>query len=283
MTFVVNLRRGARALALGAFLAGISAVSGVPALAQDDPVVAVINGEKIMRSDLVAAYGNLPPQYQQVPLEQLFPALVNSIIDTKLAAAEARKQNLHETEDFKREIASFTERLLGSMIIQQNVEKAVSEDTVKARYAQVVGEMGDQSQVHARHILVKTEDEAKAVIKKLDGGADFADLAKKRSTGPSGANGGDLGFFGKGQMVPAFEKAAFALDKGAVTKAPVQTQFGWHVIKVEDKRSQTPPSLEEMAPQIRQSLAQEAGAAYAQGLREGAKIERFNFDGSLAK
>lgn len=273
------LQTGVFALSLG-----ISwGVFALPAAAQSDPVVAVVNGDKIHRSALESAYKHLPAQYQQVGLEQIYPALLNSLIDTKLTAAAARSAKIHETDRFKNEIAAFSDRLLGSMIIQQHVEKLVTDDAIKARYTEVTSQMGDRGEIHARHILLKTEADANAVIKDLAGGADFAELAKKKSTGPSGPNGGDLGFFGKGQMVPEFEKAAFALDKGAVTKKPVKTQFGWHVIKLEDTRSQEIPALKDMEPQIRQSLSQEAGAAYAQGLRKDAKIERFNFDGTAAK
>lgn len=280
MTFVNSFRAGGIAVMLG--LAPMSLASG-PAQAADDPVVATVNGTKIMRSDVTAAYGQLPDQYKQVPFEQIFPALVDSLIDTKLAAGAARKEKIDETPEFKAELEGFTERLLGSTLIQREVETKVTDAAVKARYDKVTKDMGGKSEIHARHILLKTEDEAKAVINDLAGGADFAETAKKKSTGPSGPNGGDLGYFGKGQMVPEFEKAAFALNKGDVTDAPVKTQFGWHVIKVEDKRTQQPPTFAEMEPQIRQNLMREAGAAFTQGLREEAKIQRFNLDGTPAK
>ena len=279
MIFTKTLRGCAAATVLTTAIV----LGSAAAQAQNDPVVAIVNGEKIHRSTIETAHTRLPQQYQQVPFEQIFPALVNSVIDTKLAAAAARAEKLQESKEFKQEIASFTDRLLGSLIIQRHVEANMSDAAVKARYDQVIKDMGDQSQVHARHILLKTEAEAKTVIKELAGGADFAALAAKKSTGPSGANGGDLGFFGKGQMVPAFEKAAFSMKKGEVSKAPVKTQFGYHVIKVEEIKKQAPPAFAEMEPQIRQSLAQEAGAAYAQGLREKAKIQLFNLDGSPAK
>ncbi|MAO56173.1 MAG: peptidylprolyl isomerase [Rhodospirillaceae bacterium] len=279
MTFVNSLRAGGIAVMLG--LAPMSLASG-PAQAADDPVVATVNGTKIMRSDVTQAYGQLPDQYKQVPFEQIFPALLDSLIDTKLAAGAARKAKIDETPAFQAELQGFTERLLGSTLIQREVETKVTDAAVKARYDEVTKEMGGKSEIHARHILLKTEDEAKAVIKDLAGGADFAETAKKKSTGPSGPNGGDLGYFGQGQMVPEFEKAAFALDKGGMTDAPVKTQFGWHVIKVEDKRTQQPPTFAEMEPQIRQSMMREAGAAFTQGLREDAKIQRFNLDGTPA-
>ena len=280
MTFQNALRAGGVAVLMG--LAPLSLASA-PVLAAGDTVAATVDGAKIMRSEVTEAYSRLPAEYQQVPLEQIYPALLNSLIDTKLAAIKARKEKIHETAEFKEELAAFTERLLGSTLIQRAVEAKVTDAAVAARYAEVTKDMGGQVEIHARHILVKTEDEAKAVIKDLAGGADFADTAKKKSTGPSGPNGGDLGYFGKGQMVPEFEKAAFALDKGAMTQTPVKTQFGWHVIKVEDKRSQPAPSLEEMEPQIRDSLTREIGAEVTKGLRETAKIERFNLDGTPAK
>ncbi|MGB0672069.1 MAG: peptidylprolyl isomerase, partial [Rhodospirillales bacterium] len=133
---------------------------------------------------------------------------------------------------------------------------------------------------HARHILLKTEEDAKAAIKKLDGGADFAALAKELSTGPSKDNGGDLGFFVKEQMVPEFAEATFAMKPGSYSKKPVQTQFGWHVIKVEEARKRTPPTLEEATPVIRQELSREVGLAYLEEVKKDAKIEKFNPDGS---
>jgi peptidyl-prolyl cis-trans isomerase C len=280
MTLKNALRAGGIAAIMGfAFMTQAAA----PALAADDPVVATVNGEKILRSELMAAHENLPPQYRQVPFEQIYVALLNTLIDTKLAAAQAIEEKIHESAEFKQQMAAFKDRLLGSTLIQKMVDAKVTAEAVAERYAMVVKDMGEQVEVHARHILMNTEDEAKAVIQELSKGADFAELAKKKSTGPSGPNGGDLGYFGKGQMVPEFEKAAFAMDKGDVSKRPVQTQFGWHVIKVEDKRTQEAPSKEEMEPQIRQSLMKEIGEQVTKGLRDSAKIERFNLDGSPAK
>ena len=154
---------------------------------------------------------------------------------------------------------------------------------VKARYEAEAKKLANIEQIKARHILVKTEDGAKAIIAELKGGGDFAELAKKKSTGPSATDGGDLGFFGKGQMVPAFEKAAYALNAGAFSETPVKTQFGWHVIKVEERKKADIPSFEEMEPAIRDRLSQDAGSAYIMKLRKEAKITRFNADGSPRK
>ncbi len=244
-----------------------------PVQAEGDPIVATVNGTKILRSQVVEAYSNLPEQYRQVPMDQLYPVLVNSLIDSKLAADQARKEKIHESAEFKAELAAITDRLLGAKLIQERVDAKISDETVAKRYADMVKEIGEQVEVHARHILVKTEDEAKALIKELNGGADFASLAKKKSTGPSGPNGGDLGYFGKGQMVPEFEQAAFALDKGKVTTTPVQTQFGWHVIKVEEARKQPAPALADVRDQLRQQLLRARYAEVLADLKAKTRIE----------
>ena len=137
--------------------------------------------------------------------------------------------------------------------------------------------------MRARHILVKSEDEAKAVIKELDGGADFAKLASEKSIGPSKAQGGDLDYFGRGQMVKEFEDAAFGLEAGAYTETPVRTQFGWHVIKVEDKRKSEPPTFEEAESALGQEMSQEIAEALMRELTEKATIQRFELDGSAPR
>jgi len=133
----------------------------------------------------------------------------------------------------------------------------ISDEEVKARFEKEIAAIEPEQELRARHILVKTAEEANAIIAELDGGADFVELAKTKSTGPSGPQGGDLGFFGKGQMVPPFEAAAFALEAGAYTKAPVQTQFGFHVIKLEEKRDRPLPKFEEVQDQMRQVVLRE--------------------------
>ncbi|NQU61612.1 MAG: peptidylprolyl isomerase [Rhodospirillales bacterium] len=166
------------------------------------------------------------------------------------------------------------------MVLSRIIKGSITEADLKARYAEFAKETAGSEQVHARHILVEAEDTAKGIIEKLDKGGDFAELAKKNSTGPSASSGGDLGLFGKGQMVPAFEAAAFKLKKGEYTKAAVKTQFGWHIIKVEDRKSAGPPSYEEVKDTIRNELSEQAGTDYIKRLRSAAKITKFNPDGS---
>ncbi len=248
----------------------------------DDPVVATVNGAKIMKSDIDAARESLPEQYRAVPFEQIYPLMLDSMIDSKLVATDARGKKLHNDPEFKKRLERVEEQLLERYAVRKMIEKSLTDAELRKRYdAMAKGASGEE--LHARHILLKTEEDAVAVIKELDGGANFADLAKKKSTGPSGPSGGDLGFFGKGQMVPEFETAAYALATGKHSAKPVKTQFGFHVIKVEERRQATPPSFEETVEQLRAEAAQELGAAYVENLRAAAKIERFNLDGSKQK
>lgn len=267
------------ALATLVFAAVCVSQSGTLLAEDKDPVVAVVNGHKIMKSHIEEAQQLLPRQYQQVPLEQIYPALVDSLIDTHLAAADARTKKMDQDKDFRSRMSRIEEQLLQRMVLEKEMTAAISDEALKKRYDKMVAGMASNEEVHARHILLKTEDDAKAVIKELSKGADFAELAKKKSTGPSGPNGGDLGFFGKGQMVPEFEKAAFAMSKGAVSPDPVKTQFGYHVIKVEERRKAEVPKYDAVVEQLRGEISQERGSAYVEKLRSGAKVTRFALDG----
>lgn len=260
----------------------VSASIMTAAVAEDDPVVAIVNGDKILKSELMAARENLPEEYRPVPLDQIFPVLLSSLVDSKLVAADAKSRNLEEDAGYKEQLDLIALQVLERYAVRQAIEAAVTDDKLRTEYQNRVSG-GGEKEIEARHILVKTSDEAMTIIKELDGGADFAELAKAKSTGPSGVNGGSLGFFAKGQMVPEFEEAAFAMEKGAYTKEPVQTQFGFHIIKVEDERTKTPPTFEESVDEIRNEMAQQAAAQYIENLRGAAEIERFNIDGSKPK
>ncbi len=250
---------------------------------RDDPVVAIVNGAPIQRSDVEEARGRLPARMRQLPLQAVFDLLLDSLINTKLVAGQAREQGLHEEEKIKRQMARIEDQILERAFLVRYIEKRVTEDTLQERYKKLVEETKGKEEISARHILVETEGRAREIIADLKKGEDFAELAKKRSTGPSAAAGGDLGFFSADQMVPEFAEAAFALDKGQFTETPVKTQFGWHVIKVEDRRAAKPPAVEEVSETLRADLAREIGSAYIQGLREKADVQRFNPDGSPLK
>jgi peptidyl-prolyl cis-trans isomerase C len=246
-----------------------------------DVVVAVVNGQKVMRSEIELAMSELPAQYRQYPMQLIFPALLDQVISSKLLAAEGRKQNLQNDADVKRRMATLEDQLIRSAYLQKEIEKQLTPEAVRARYDKQVTGLPAEEEVQARHILVKGEDEAKAIIAELKANGDFAKIAKEKSTDQgSGANGGELGWFKKGDMVPEFAEAAFTLKKGEVSPAPVKTQFGFHVIKLEDRRQAKPPAFEEMEEELRQEMAREAGTQMIEQLRAKAQIERFNMDGS---
>jgi peptidyl-prolyl cis-trans isomerase C len=223
---------------------------------------------------------SLPEQMRQVPLEQLYPMLLDRVIDFKLIEVEAEKQNIGDDPDVQPALAQARANVLRDAILRKKVDQGSTEEALKAQYEEMKkAEDFSYEEVHARHILLASEDDAKAVIAELEGGADFAELAKEKSTGPSGPQGGDLGYFKKGQMVPEFGDAAFAMDVGSTSAEPVKTQFGFHVIKVEDKRT-VEPTFEESEPQVRQEVAREIVTGLVEDLREGAEIKRFNMDGT---
>ncbi len=235
-------------------LIAIAAASGT-VHAQDaaaDPVVAKVGTAEVRESELKLAIAGLDPQLANLPDDQKRVAALSSIIDVKLLAADAGKEGLQDSADFKQRLAFLTDRELHNAYFKKHVVDAVTPEEVKARYDKEIAAITPEDEIRARHILVKTEEEAKAIIKDLDAGKDFVEIAKEKSTDPNKSEGGDLGYFAKGRMVPEFENAAFALEKGAYSKEPVKSQFGFHVIKVEDKRKQQPPALEQVEAQVRQ-------------------------------
>ena len=253
-----------------------------PAAAEPSPdtVVAIVNGTKITRADVIASAQSLPAQYQQ-QINAIFPALIDRLVDLTLLSDEGRKQNLQDDPAVKARIDQFEKQVIQEAVITRYLKASMTEDAIKARYEKFVAEQPKGTEVHALHILVESEAEAKAVITQLAGGADFSTVAKEKSTDPSAQqNGGDLGYFSSGEMVPEFEQAAFALEKGQSSKEPVKSQFGWHVIKVVDRREKTPPTLDQARGQIEEILSSELVTAYVTSLHAAAQIETFNPDGT---
>ena len=246
-----------------------------PVLAEEtaDPVVATVGGVEILKSEIDLAVTGLDPQLANLPDAQKRVAALSSVIDIKLLAADASKEGLQDDAAFKQRIAYLTDRELHNAYFKKHVVDAVTPDEVKARYEAEIAKIEPQDEVRARHILVKTEDEAKAVIADLDGGKDFVELAKEKSTDPNKSEGGDLGFFGKGRMVPEFEAVAFTLEPGTYTKEPVKTQFGFHVIKVEEKRKQQPPALEQVEGQVRQIVMRDKYVELLEKAKADAGVE----------
>jgi peptidyl-prolyl cis-trans isomerase C len=251
------------------------------AAASGDPVVARVNGTALHRSQLQVLQALLPPEIQKQPMEQLYPRLVNQLVNITLVAQAARKDKLADDPTVKTRIEFATDQVLEQAYFGAMMKKEISEAKLHARYEQYIKSSPNQEQVEARHILVPSEEEAKAVIAELNKGADFATVARDKTTDAAGkASGGDLGWFSRQDMVKEFADAAFKLKKGEYTKTPVKTQFGWHVIKLEDRREGTPPTYEQMAPKLAQEMAQEVGNARLKELASASKIEVFRPDGS---
>jgi peptidyl-prolyl cis-trans isomerase C len=249
--------------------------------AQQDPVVARVNGTELHRSEVLAARQMLPAQVQQIPFDQVYPQLLDSLVTNLLAAQAGRKQKLADDPEVKKRLQWAQDQIIEEVYLGRYIRSAMTDDKIKARYDQFVKDQKPQDQVNAKHILVKTEDEAKAVITDLKGGGDFAAIAKEKSNDPgTKATGGDLGWFTKDEMVPEFAEAAFKLQKGQYTETPVKTQFGYHVIMLVDRRTAPPPTMEEARPQVVALLQRELIEQKVKELRTSAKIETFNLDGS---
>ncbi|HMF69774.1 MAG TPA: peptidylprolyl isomerase [Phyllobacterium sp.] len=285
-----QLRKTLSLMTVAALLTGISSV----AIAQDagktepakpdaaqadaakadpDKVLATINGSKITNKDVDQISADLDPQFAKLPDDQRRLAALAAIIDIKSLAAKAEAEKLDQTPEFKARLEFLKDRALHNDYFKQQVVDKITDADIRARYDKEIAAMPPQNEVRARHILVKTKEEAEAIIKQLDGGAKFEDVAKEKSTDGSAAQGGDLGYFGPGQMVPEFDKAANALEVGQYTKEPVQTQFGFHVIKLEDKRTQQPPAFDQVKDQVKSILIREKYMELVKKDRGDLKIE----------
>jgi peptidyl-prolyl cis-trans isomerase C len=260
-----------------------AAPAAMPAMPMPKPetVVARVNGQDIHFSDVQDAVGTLPEQYRGLPPQMLFPMLIDQLIDRKAVVLLAHKQGLESDPAVVKAIARATDAALQNALFTRDIGPTLSEAAIKARYEATIAGKSGEEEVHARHILVATEDEAKKVIDELNKGGDFAALAKAHSTDSGAAQGGDLGFFKKGDMVPEFSAAAFALKPGEFTQTPVKSQYGYHVIKVEEHRQAPPPTLEQSHDQIRQEIIQEGVKKVVAEAKEGLTIEKFNPDGSV--
>lgn len=270
-------------LAVAALCAPLAAQEAAPAPAAPvapapvrDPnaVVAVIGGRPVTEADLALAESELDGQFAQLPPEQRRAAALSALTEIRLMSDEAIAKGLDKDPALQKRLDFLRMRALHSAVVEAEVARKVTDAEIRARYDQEIANQPPVNEVHARHILVASKEEADAIVKQLDGGAKFEDLANEKTTDPSGkTSGGDLGWFGPGQMVPEFETAAMALEPGAYTKAPVQSKFGWHVIKVEDKRSKQPPAFEQVKEQVRGVVLRDKYFALVKSLRDAAKVE----------
>ncbi len=250
-----------------------------PAMAEDkkatdtaDELVAIVNGTDLKRSTLDAVIEMAKrsrPGSSQIDEK----ALLDDLIATEIARQEAKKSGLGEREDVKAKVENFADKLILNTWMQEKASSLdISDDQIKALYEKRIKDM-PKTEYKARHILVKTEEEGKALIKELANGKDFAELAKEKSTGPSGPAGGDLGWFKPQTMVKPFSEAVVAMKEGDVSAAPVETQFGWHVIKLEKKRDVKLPELDSMKPQLKRQLEQQKMVEYMEKLRAEADVK----------
>jgi peptidyl-prolyl cis-trans isomerase C len=261
------------AAATGVF--AIALFASLPLRAEDNPVLAKVNGSEIRQSDLTLAEEELGPSLAQMDPSTKKENVLAFLIDMKIVAKAAEDKKIEDRPDFKARLSFTRNRLLMDNLLASEGKAATTDEAMKKVYDEAAKQIEGEQEVHARHILVETEDEAKAIEAELKKGADFAELAKTKSKDPGAADGGDLGFFTKDQMVPEFSAVAFALEPGKISD-PVKSQFGWHIIKVEEKRNRKAPDFAQVKPQIETYVTRKAQAEYVAKLRESAKIERMD-------
>jgi peptidyl-prolyl cis-trans isomerase C len=274
-------------LACFAFAASAAEPAAAPAASTaapapaTDPVVARVNGEEIHASDVAQFYAGLPEQVHQLPISAISNLLVDRLVERKLLVQAGLKAKLQDGDEVKREVRDAEERAVGEAYLAVELGRRITPEALDAAYKKLVADFKPKDEVKAAHILVSSEAEAKKLIVKLKKGADFAKLAhdKSKDTG-SAAQGGDLGYFEHDAMVAPFADAAFAMKPGEIGKKPVKTQFGWHIIKVEDRRLSSAPKLADVKDDLESKLRKDAIDAVVKDLRVTAKVETFQLDGS---
>lgn len=284
------MTRSLRCAALVFALAGFT----LPVLAAEaDPVVAKIDGKPVLRSEITKEIERLPPEAAQMPAQLLFPRVLDHMVATRLVSEAGYAKGVQNSPEVKEQLARLEKEIVAQTYIRQTVEPLITEDKIKAKYDESVKQFKTEDEVRARHILIKVrpdadtkakadaEAKAKAILKEVQGGADFAKLAAEKSDDDGSAKqGGDLGYFPRGEMVKPFADAAFSMKKGQVSDKLVKTDFGYHIIKVEDARKSAPPSIDSVRDRIKNALGQEMTVKIVQEMVSKAKVERFNLDGT---
>lgn len=256
--------------------AGLALLLAGPAYAENE-VLATVDGVEITEKDLEIARIELSEHLNNMPEENQRRELLLFLIENQLLAGAAEKENLHKGPDAEHRMKYYRRRALHDAYYQRKVRDLITEDRLKGFYDDQVAKIEPQEEFRARHILVETEEEAYDIIELINRGSEFAQLAKEKSKGPSGAQGGDLGYSTKGRMVPEFEKAALELKKGEMSE-PVKTEFGWHVIKLEDKRMKKPPPFEDVKDGMKASLTRQRAVQVITELRQAVKIDILDED-----
>ena len=279
-----------RLCSMAAYISLAAALSTVPAMAQkasstgkgkkaDEIVDATVEGQPIYQSDVRAAFHSLPPNIQKQGLDQVYERVLEMLIERKMMTVYGRREKYDQDPEVKRRVALAEDQIIREVYLDRLIRKYMTKERVRAHYDEVVRKHPPTKEVRARHILVDSEAKAKELLKEAKSGKDFAELATKNSIGPSAQRGGDLGYFTAGEMVKPFSDAAFKLKKGEVAPEPVKTQFGWHIIKVEDVRMRKVPPFEKVKAQMEREVWAELGKDFLRQYREQTKVERFSFDG----
>lgn len=258
--------------------AALSLTLMLPAQAEDAPgvdtVLATVDGVEITLGHVIQTRQTLPPQYQQLPADVLFPGILDQLIQQSVLSASVEG----EPKSVALAVENQRRSLMANLAIDAILATSVTDEKLQAEYDAAYGNVEAGQEYNAAHILVETEEKAKELVAEARGGADFAELAKEHSTGPSGPNGGSLGWFGAGMMVPPFEEATFALEVGAISE-PVQTQFGWHVIKLNETRAIEAPSLDEVRGELEAAVQQKAVEAQVLAMTAAANVDRSGAEG----
>ncbi len=276
--FPARLRATAAALALG----GGAVLAFAGAASADPKALATVDGQPITEDDLAIAMADIGPGLpQKLEGAQRQKYVLDYLIDLKLAAKKAQAQKLDETPDFAKKLAYYRDKLAMEEFLGSVAKAATTEEAERKAYAEAAKAEPPQEEIHARHILLPSEDEAKKALARVKGGEDFAKVANEVSKDTAG-DGGDLGWFTKDRMVPEFSEAAFKLKKGEISD-PVKTQFGWHIIEVEDMRTKTFPTFEQLKDQAAHYVAQKAESEEVASLHAAAKIEYFDAEGKPVK
>ncbi|MBH67881.1 MAG: hypothetical protein CMM58_05975 [Rhodospirillaceae bacterium] len=260
-------------------MAQTNPTSGQNVIAASEKIVAIVNGETIYLEEILDMAKKLPSQYRKLSLDVVYPSLVDRAVDARLVRDAGRKNGFASDPDVKSRMKQIEGQVISEIFLKKTIMPQLTESALRKIYQESKSQMGGKEQVKARHILLKTEDKARQLIDIIKSGAEFSKVASEHSVGPSAASGGDLGWFEKEQMVPSFSKAAFALRPGEIVDQPVKTQFGWHIILVEDRRSAKPPSFEEARNQLAAQLSESLLKELMMGLRLKATIQKFTMNG----
>lgn len=255
----------------------VSGAASATANPGSDSVAAIVNGDKILKNDVMNVIKSMT--VAEADRDKAYPVIVDQMVNEKLIDIETAKAEIEKDPMFQARVAAAKAQLVKTIYLEKYLKDKITDKAIKAEYDKFKKENKGKEEVHARHILVASEDEAKQVIKDLDAGAKFETLAKERSSGPTAKTGGDVGYFAQGEIIPEFSNAAFQLKPGTYTKSPVKSPFGWHVIFVEDMRERVVPDMKDVEASIRSKLGQEAVEKLVKSLRAKADVKLFDING----